>query len=325
MKVRRTPLGVLDVADHGDGQILMPEGMDLFYSSEYGRSRAPGTSWDKASNSMEQLFEKIDALPSTSARKSNGTIHVSGDVRGALTAPLGAYGWKIQGAFHGRPRHVTNNGVVSPGNGAAWRQAAVADGAPLLTLREQGWEIRNFLMVPESGYGAVKLRREETATYPDASHFRMADCRIIGPGTRVGLGIDDAGASYNIEVLRTVFENLEYAYHASGVGIAAPYRHRWLHNTFVLNKNDIVGNFHGSLLRKNAFRTAYNAGTHPKTVYLNETADAGGATDPNLVVENYFADAAADVAIAKGYKPATGDIWRNYVTDTAAFIVTVPA
>jgi hypothetical protein len=44
----------------------------------------------------------------------------------------------------------------------------------------------------------------------------------------------------------------------------------------------------------------------------------------NQVINNIFSDVAANVTIAKGYKPGANDQWRNYVDGTAAYIVAVP-
>lgn len=288
----------------------------LYVDTVNGSDTNDGADWVYPLQTMAKAFTKA---------VSNSVIYVVGDIREEITAPLGLYGVTIIGAAGGRPRHSTSGGVVTNGNGVSWREPATALNAPLLELREQGWEVHNILFVPESGYGAVKLHREETATYPDASHFIMRNCKVIGGGSQVGLGIDDSGASYHIEVSGCEFVNLEYAYHASGVGIAAPSAHLWQDNLFYSNKHDIVGNFATSRFMRNRFATLYNASTHPNTLNLAPTADAGVAAASNVVLDNVFADAAADVTIAKGYKPATGDIWRNFVTNTAAYIVTVPS
>ena len=67
--------------------------------------------------------------------------------------------------------------------------------------------------------------------------------------------------------------------------------------------------------------TAYGVASHDQTVNMAHTADG----TINRVVDNTFADASGNVTIAKGYKPSTGDVWRNKTTDTADDIVTVPA
>lgn len=329
MSARRfDPLVMFDIPKHGGGQAIAINGVDLFVDTVNGSDQRSGISWDAPLQTVGEAMSRLNSprfysLPGN-RKGSNSRIFCIGDIREHVTAPLGVYGTKIIGAFGGRPRHSTSGGVALDGNSCSWRDTAVAGSAPLIQLREQGWELHNMLMVPPPTYGAVQLHREETATYPDASHFIMTGNRIIASGS-AGLGIDDEGAGYNISVEDNVFENLEYAYKAGGVGIAAPGRYRFTDNDFSLNKHDIYANAYGWRILRNRFRTVYDASTHPNTVNLAATADSGNASQKTIVMENWFADAAANVTIAKGYKPATGDIWRNYVTDTAAFIVAVPA
>lgn len=310
-----------------EGPVENLRGVDLFVDTVNGQDDRTGLSWDRCLATVEEATARL-ASPKFFGETygpGNSRIFVVGDIREQFTAPLGVFGVKIIGATGGRPRHSTEGGVCVEGNGCSWREKATASNAALITLRQQGWEIQNILMIPESGYGAVRLRREETATYPDASHFAMRGVKVIGGGTLVGLGIDDYGASYHTVVEDCEFVNLEYAYKSSGVGIAAPSGHLFRRNLYYSNKHDICGNFATSRILDNYFATVYHATTHPNTVNLAFTADAGVATAKNMVIGNVFADAAADVTIAKGYKPATGDIWRNYVTDAADPVVAVPA
>ncbi len=247
---------------------------------------------------------------------SNDVILVRGDVREQVTAPLGVYGVRIIGAHGGRPRHD---------GGVRWREPAVAGNLPLLTLREQGWEVCNILMVPETGYSAVKLHRAESATYPDASHAIFRGVKFIGNvaiTTAGGIGIEDYGGMHHVLVEDCEFANLVSAIVGTNVSIAAPLRNTIRRNTFSLNTHDIRLNGSGCLVQDNDFLTLYHGTTHPTTVNLAYTAPG---TYPNRVTGNRFADAAADVTIAKGYKPSTGDVWRNKVTDTADDIVAVPS
>ena len=298
------------------GQAVAPWGNQWYVDTVNGGDTNPGDSKDSAFASFTEAFTHID---------SNDVIWAKGDIREQITAPLGIYGVKIIGAPSGRPRHSTEGGTVVDGNGVSWREESTAGDAPLLELRQQGWEVHNILMIPQSGYSAIKLHREETATYPDASHFIASGVKFISGGTRVGYGIEDYGGAYHIGVFGCEFYGLEFAYNPTNVSIAAPNAHIWERNTFSGNKHDIVMNALGCQFRRNFFLTPYDGTTHPNTLNLAYTADAGLATNKNVTFQNTFADAAADVTIAKGYKPGTGDIWRNWVTNTAADIVTVPS
>lgn len=300
-------------------------GVDLFVDTVRGATGAQGLSWASPLSTVEGAFERLDVPKYFSAEfKKNATIWIMGDVREQFNAPDGLYGVKIRGAANGRARHSTSGGTVVDGNGASWRQSSSVEGQALLRIEGQGYEFHNILFVPESGYAAVQLLRTATDTV-DASHSVFKNCKFISPGTRVGYGLEDNGGAYRIQVEDCEFVNLEFAWKQTSVSIASPSAHIWRKNIFDSCKTDIAGNFVASLFEGNYFLTKYDATTHPTTLNLASTSDAGSATRKNIVKDNIFADAAADVTIAKGYKPATGDIWRNFVTDTAAYIVTVPA
>lgn len=302
---------------------------NVFYvagsSSDMGASDTnDGLSSDRPLATPAQAMTNIAAL--NTRYRQNGIIFVTGDLRGAATIPADTYGWKIIGAQGGAEggRHTTDSGTVLPGNGCAWREAATADDAPLLVLDEQGWELHNFLMIPQSGYAAVQLSSAETAADFDGSHAVFSDMWFLGPSASAGYGLEDDGGMNNIRVYNCQFRGLEFGWKQTSVGIRSPQWHRWIGNRFINNKHDITMNALACEFRRNSFRTVYHGTTHPNTLNLAYTSDAGVAATPNVVIDNEFADAAADVTIAKGYKPATGDVWRNRVSNTAADIVTVP-
>lgn len=290
-------------------------GNEWFYSSTAAR-KGDGRNPDTPSRDMDQIMGDIG---------SHDAIYVAGDVRFQGLAPLGVFGVRIIGAYAGRNRHVTSSGVVLTGNGGAWREEATAGDGPLLELREQGWEIHNLMMIPQSGYAAVKLHCEESATYPDASHFIASNVRFFSSGTRVGYGIEDYGGAAHIGVYNCEFTSLEFGYNPTNVSIRSPQDQEWIGNTFQACKHDIVGNFVRSTFQGNRHRTVYDGTTHPNTLNLAYTSDAGVAATANYVTDVLFADNTADVTIAKGYKPATGDRWRFRCANVAADVVTVPS
>ena len=247
----------------------------------------------------------------------NGTIYVSGDVREQITAPLGVTGVKIIGISGGRPRHD---------DGIRWREEAVAGDAPLVTIREQGWEFHNILFVPQTGHSAIRAHRAETASFPDSSHFIVRGCKFIGNGAigaGVGIGIEDWGGNHHYLVEGCEFNDLEFAIvaPAGSPGIAAPLRDIIRDNVFHGNKNDICMDGSHCLILGNHFMTAYDVTDHPNTVNMAYLSDVSGA---NRICDNTFADVDSDVAISKGYVSSTGDVWRNRVKNVAADIVTVP-
>lgn len=304
---------------------VAPMGVDLFVDTVNGSTNDTGLSWDRALSTVEAALGRLDSPKFFSSEfVHNSRVFIRGDVREQFDAPDGLYGVKLIGQPNGRPRHSTSGGVVVDKNGCSWRELATAGNRSLIRIEGQGWEIENILFVPESGYAAVRLYRTATDSV-DASHMIVRRCKFISPGTRVGYALEDYGGAYHLLVEDNEFVNLEFAWKQTDVGQASPSAHLWRRNIFDSCKTDIAGNFVASLFEDNRFQTKYDGTTHPTTLNLASTADAGVATRSNMVLNNVFADAAADVTIAKGYKPATGDIWRNKVSNTAADIVTVPA
>ena len=274
-----------------------------------GTTGKQGTDPANPFSTMEAAFNVLD---------SDDVIIVRGNITEQLTAPQDVFGVRIIGANAGRPRHADGDNVY---HAAAWKQSAVAEALPLLTIREQGWEFHNILFVPESGYSAVKLHRTEVAAAMDASHAVFANCKFIG-AAQAGIGIEDYGGMHHVLIEDCEFNDLASAIIATNVSIAAPLRNVIRRNIFEGNKNDIAGNYSKSYVVENDFKDVYHAATHPITVNLAYTADAATG---NVVRDNWFADAAANVTVAKGYKPSTGDRWANHVSDTAAYIVAVPS
>lgn len=281
-------------------------------------------------NAMPTIAEAFAAMAVWEAAvphsADNTIINVLGVIAEQLTTPLsGEAGVGVSG--------VTINGLVGGNNrhddGARWKEAASAGAAPLLTVRGQGWTFRHLLMVPQTGYFAVRLRRQEDNTYPDGSHAVFDNVRFMGNaalGTAAGGGIEDYGGNYNVSVDGCQFVNLIDGIKMTNASIAAPLMWRVgvkQKNIFQLNTNDISLNSSGGVFENNQFMTPYNVTTHPITINLAFTSTT---TYGNRVNYNDFADAAGNVVIAKGYvKGNTSDVWRNTVTDTAAYIVTVPS
>jgi hypothetical protein len=272
-----------------------PFGRHFFVDTVHGSDSNDGRSTVAAKLTMAGALAAVD---------SRDTIWAVGDIREQdLYAPLGVYGVRIVGSNYGRPHHST------------------AGNAPLLKLREQGWEIHNITMIPESGYAAVQLRCAEDATDPDASHPIFYRVRFISGGTRVGYGLEQIGGSAQLGVYGCWFTNLEYAYKPTSYGIRNDQDHEWFDNRFAGCKHDIAMNATRCEFRRNRHFTKYDGTTHPTTLNLANTGGDGN----NWVQDVEFADNLADVTIAKGYKPGTGDVWRTREADTAADDVVVPA
>lgn len=306
-----------------DAELLVDRGSrgpHLFVDTGFGGDGRSGASWKNALDTIQEAIERLsDMHAKTPGSACHATIHALGDLRGAVTAPLGVYGVKIKGEFFGRPRHTTSGGVYLTGNSCGWREAATAENAPLLKLIEHGWVLDNIIMIPQSGYAAVQLNSNET-TLPDASHAEFHRVRFFSSG-QVGYGLECVGGLAQIGVYGCWFTGLEYAYKPTSYGIRTDQDHEWFDNRFAGCKTDIAMNATRCEFRRNRHFTAYNASTHPTTLNLANTGGDGN----NWVQDVEFADALGDVTIAKGYKPGTGDVWRTREADTAADDVVVPA
>lgn len=292
-------------------------GPTFYVDTVTGSLNTSGKSWRRAFKTMEQAFDALAALEAQTTKSAdNANIFVIGVVAEQLLAPLGVSGVKIIGVSGGNNRHD---------NGTRWKQAATAGNAPLCELREQGWEFHHLLMVPQTTYSAVKLHREETATYPDASHAVFEDVKFIGNvdiTTAGGIGIEDYGGAHHVIVKGCGFFNLVSGIVMTNASIAAPLRWVIDGNIFELNTNDIRTNASGFVVTNNNFMTLYHATAHPNTLNLAYT---GSATYANLVHDNWFSDTTGNVTINKGYVPSSADlVWTNHVAQTAAYIAAVP-
>lgn len=287
--------------------IFAPKGKILYVNPDIV-TPGNGLKWGAAFDTMAEALATID---------DHGIIFFIGTIKEQLLAPLGVQGVKIIGAAGGNNRHD---------DGARWREEDTAANKPLLTIREQGWEFHNILWVPETGYSAIRAHRAETASYPDSSHFIVDRCKFVGNvayGSFGGNGIEDWGGNHHYIVRNCEFNMLTFCIYApaGSPGIAAPLRNVIRENIFQGNKNDICMDGSHCLIYRNVFWDVYHGTNHPNTVNMAYTSDVSGA---NRVLENHFGDATANIVIAKGFKPSTGDMWRNWVTDAADPIVAVP-
>lgn len=264
--------------------------------SDGNKGRAP----DNAFATMAQAFTVVG---------SNDTIQFIGTVREQLVAPLGVYGVNIVGG---------ENGGVRDDNGAKWTypSSGATSGGALLLLREQGWTVSNFLMTPEPTSGAaIELRRNEDATYPDASHFIASGMRFVGIDVTTTYGIRDIGGCSNVLVDNCEFYLLTTGIYCSSTAIALPLRNRFTNNRFLQNTNDIVSPQSYGLIQGNSFMSS------AATAKINDSG--GGYT---IVTGNVFPDAAADIDPAHGYDGNATDTWTgNLVGNQAAYVYGDPA
>jgi hypothetical protein len=250
--------------------------------------------------------------------RSRDTIILAGVLREQAVCPDDVYEVSIIGAA-GIPRQATDGGVPT-GGGATWM--APASGAtaatPLLEIVRQGWSIHNVCFNPHTSSAAIRLTT--AGGLDEAGQFKLSGCTFMGGGTgQIGLE-DNGGSGFCV-----VEDN--YFYGLAGTAIlgistanAVPLGWTVRRNRFVNNTNAVAVSASYWLICDNYIKQAADNANNK----MNLVAVAAQGSN-NQVINNIFPDAAANVTIAKGYKPGTTDTWRNYVSDTAAYIITVPA
>ena len=271
-----------------------------------GLDTRDGLSWDGAFKTMAKAFTVAGT-----AGKNNPTFKVIGDVREEVLTPLGIQGGRIIGSTYGMTRHD---------DGVRWREPASAptSGGALLTIREQGWEVRNILFVPKTDGTAVRLRRAEDATYPDGSHAIISNCKFIGNvafGSQGGCGIENHGGSHHDLIEGCEFMSLDDGIKSTtGAGIANPLRWFIQDNVFVDNTSHIKLPANQCFIRRNVFDEA--------TANIDLKTNASGSS---FVLDNVFSNNEADITESDGYLSHATDVWRNFTQNTAAMTVGVPA
>lgn len=253
--------------------------------------------------------------------RSRDVIVLGGVLREQAVAPLGVYDVTLIAAAN-QPRQATSGGVPT-GGGATWMAPATGAVAstPLLELRAAGWKISGISFTPHNGSAGIRLTRSASVDTTDASHTEITECWFGGNGGTTQIGIEDNGGSGFVVINGCTFQSMGGTA-IKGLNTAAAVPQMWdiNNNRFNGNTNAIAMSLNDGLVRYNYFRqTANDANNKVNLIAVS----AQGAN--NQVLRNLFSDVAANVTIAKGYKPGTGDVWRNWVTDVAADIVTVPA
>lgn len=268
----------------------------LYVDTVSGSPNNDGSSQDKPLSTMAAAFGQV---------QSNDVIYVRGRIREQLIAPIGKTGVKIIGLVGGSTRHD---------DGVRWDSpASPAANTPLLTLRNQGWELHGILFVPATGIAAVRLRREETATFPDASHALIRGCKFVSDA---GTAIEDYGGCHHVAIVGNEFAGsattLPKGIDNVNTSIANPLRWAIVGNTFFEVDEQIDLPATQCLIRGNVMCAG--------TIVI----DTGGGAGKNRVIGNEFADDEADVSNGNGYTGHADDIWRNHAADQPDATAGVP-
>ena len=251
--------------------------------------------------------------------RSRDLIVLGGVLREQAVTPASIYDVTIIGAANS-PRQATSSGTPT-GGGACWlapSSGAVA-ATPLLEIACSGWNVINVEFTPHTSSAGIRLTRSASVDATDASHFNIVDCFFGANGGSGQIGIEDNGGSSFGLIAGCRFQSLTTGIKGISTASNVPQMWRITNNRFNGNTNAIGMSLNDGLVDHNFIRQTAND-TNFKVNLI--AVSAQGAN--NQVIRNVFPDAAANVTIAKGYKPGTGDVWRNWVTDTAADIVAVP-
>ena len=268
-----------------------------------------GRSWDQPWLTMAQAFATIDNFDK---------IYLMGVVKEQLVAPAGVYDIQVVGAGN-RPRQATDGGVAT-GGGAHWAPPASPTAATaLLKLIAQGWSIENIQFLPHTSSSCITIERAAGPPERDGSHTIARGCRFVGGTTANGILLLNGG--YNCLIEDNEFESLTgTAILSSGTGIQVPLNNKIMYNRFTGCTNAIAISSTEGRIIGNIFRQAAD-----DTNFKVNLVSVSGQGSLNMVLNNYFSDVVANITIAKGYKPGTGDVWRNFGTGAADAIIAVPS
>jgi hypothetical protein len=258
-------------------------------------------------NPKRNVFETFaDLSPNL---RSRDLILLGGVLREQAIAPLGVFDVTIMGA-NNQPRQATNAGVPT-GGGASWlAPTSPVATTPLIELREQGWTIEGIQMAAHTDDACIKLHCEETATYPDASHFTLRGCYLSG-----GLiGLEDYGGASHLLIEDNFFADMAGAGGGAIVvtnqGIRIPQRWVVRNNRIAPCVNGIIGAFVDCAIINNVIS---------KSTTATMNLASGNTGLRNFVSWNTFNIAAADFDPAGGVTGNATDTWQNYLQDTLEY------
>lgn len=278
----------------------------LYVNGNLGSDGQPGTSPDLAFKTMGRAFQFV---------QSGQTVIVEGQLTEQITAPLNVSDVTILGAGT-RPRYGNESSFTNPllDYAACWRPAATPLAAtPNLTLRQQGWRFANILFDCPVDSSGVMMRRQEDATYPDASSASFYGCQFSDGA----IGIEDVGGAYNVLTDGCLFRRLTgIAYKVTSTGIAVPLQNTIQNCVFQDNVNAIVGSFVEALIQNNILMNT-------TTQRINTIAIAAQGAR-NFVINNYVSSIAANINPAGGFTGSATDVWRTFANGTADPVVVSP-
>jgi hypothetical protein len=169
--------------------------------------------------------------------RSGDTIWVRGNIREQISTPAGVFDVKVIGV---RTRHAdghTGNGGYSS---TTWKTPASATAAtPLLTVRQQGWELRNILFDGPSDAAAVQLFRDAGSgdAEDDASHAKIIGCKFVAAQNH----IEFKGGLSQVEIYNNLFfgATADSILETVGAGVGTNNYHRFIGNIWHDNESHL--------------------------------------------------------------------------------------
>lgn len=281
-------------------------------TTERGSDSNSGRTWEDPFLTMARVFEVCDTYD---------RIYLMGVIKEQLVSPVGVYDVVIEGVAS--LRQATDSGVAT-GGGSSWLAPASPTAATaLLELIQAGWVITGVQFAPVASSPCIQITRAAASgstPEKDGSHAIIVGNKFVGGGSS-GQGVKLKNGGYNVTIDQNEFESLTgTAIVSDGTGVSVPLEIKIRRNRFNNNTNSIAISSNEGTIQENIIRQAADDANN-KVNLISVSAQG----EKNMVIGNVFSDAAANVTIAKGYKPGTSDVWRNYVTDAADAVVTVPA
>lgn len=276
-----------------------------------------GLSFKRPLLTMSEVFTRMAVTEYDKPVGMLTDVYVMGVIKEQLVTPAGVFDVRIRGIAN-RPRQATSGGTAT-GGGSHWAPPASPTATTaLLRIIEQGWQLENIQFLPHTSSSCIEIERNDGPPERDGSHAIIRGCRLVGGTTANGIVFKNGG--YNCLIENNEFESLTgTAILSDGTSVQVPLFNKILNNRFNGCTNSIAISSVRGFIVGNIFKQAADD-TNNKVNLVSVSAQGSD----NMVLFNIFSDAAANITIAKGYKPGTTDVWRNWGTGAADAIVAVP-
>lgn len=275
------------------GAPLSVFGTYYFVDGNLGADGNVGTSVTAPLKTMAEAFTRIT---------SGDVIVFRGNIAEQVSTPAGVFDVTIIGGAN-RPRHADahtgNNGYSS----STWKAPSSPTAAtPLLTIRQQGWRLINFLLDGPSDAAAVQLFRDAGAASAerDGSHAHFIGCKFVAGQNH----IEFKGGLSQVRIEDCTFfgATADSLLETTGAGVGTNNYFEILNNRFHDNASHIDVGLNFATVRGNTFGKFTTAG-------VDLTGGSYNAVSANHMFGDYDA----------GYVAGSNDDWAgNFSMDVAS-------